>query len=508
MSVDNSITRGAREAEPQAEQSGFQIPPELAKRYEVRIIPGNDTAERRIGMFLPGDRENPSIEISGNGDRIVARREDPETVAALIQIAKHNGWEGIDVDGSPEFRKAVWTAGTREGLTVRGYEPEFGEQARIDESRREDAARREREKGTKAPAEQTAPAATVAVAEPAVTIRSADAVWDGVAPARQASSAELSSDDQRLLLTVSAYSQDRKVLEESLRPDMPPMERQFQHERLDLNRDALNGALDRALESETLVSAFSKSGYEPDELRKMARGGEWDAQVADAIYLVRSGLHRDTLERAEPAQEAKAARFRVDRWDPAAKEHVVLGQTNSPAEAARLFNRETDTRLVDQQEGRTVGHTEWVNDGSFPRWRLEPAMEQLIAREAGNRESAPDVSRPSSAEPAHPASERQHTIETAPRLSESEELAELFLHGGAERISAEPRLANAREAQAMMEKHLDKVFDGDVWQTTAATLESRQMISDVLRRGLDVSVREPTPVRQMEPIQPTPDMER
>lgn len=509
MSVENSVTRGGREAEQQAEQSGgFQLPPELAKRYEVRIIPANDTAERRIGMFLPGDRDNPSIEISGNGDRIVARREDPETVAALVQIAKHNGWEGIDVDGSPEFRKAVWTAGTREGLTVHGYEPEFGEQARMDELRRDDAARREREAGMKAPAEQTAPAATVAVAEPAVTVRSADAERDGGAPARQASSAGLSSDDQRLLLTVSAYTQDRKVLEEGVRPDMPAMERQFQHERLDFNRDALNGALDRALESETLVSAFYKSGYEPDDLRKMARGGEWDGQVADAIYLVRSGLHRDTLERPEPAQETEAARFRVDRWDPATKEHVVLGETNSPAEAARLFNRETDTRLVDQQEGRTVGHTEWVNDGSFPRWRLEPAMEQLIAREAGSRESAPDASRSSPAEPALAGREPQHTSAAAPRRSESEELAELFLHGGAERISAEPRLANALEAQAMMEKHLEKVFDGDVWQTTAATLESRQMISDVLRRGLDVSVREPTPVRQVKPLQPTPDMER
>jgi hypothetical protein len=33
------------------------------------------------------------------------------------------------------------------------------------------------------------------------------------------------------------------------------------------------------------------------------------------------------------------------------------------------------------------------------------------------------------------------------------------------------------------------------------------MISDVLRRGLDVSVREPTPVRQIEPVH-TPEMER
>jgi type IV secretion system protein VirB2 len=53
-----------------------------------------------------------------------------------------------------------------------------------------------------------------------------------------------------------------------------------------------------------------------------------------------------------------------------------------------------------------------------------------------------------------------------------------------------------------MELHIAEVFPGDPDGQTAANLESRQMISDVLRRGLDVSVREPTPVRQIEPVQP------
>ena len=87
---------------------------------------------------------------------------------------------------------------------------------------------------------------------------------------------------------------------------------------------------------------------------------------------------------------------------------------------------------------------------------------------------------------------------------EDDALAELFLHGGAERTAAEPRLANALQAQAAMERHLGEVFDGDAGRMASATLDSRQMISDVLRRGLDVSVREPTPVRQIEPIHATP----
>ena len=54
----------------------------------------------------------------------------------------------------------------------------------------------------------------------------------------------------------------------------------------------------------------------------------------------------------------------------------------------------------------------------------------------------------------------------------------------------------------------EEVFDGDAGRMAAATFDSRQMISDVLRRGLDVSVREPTPVRQIEPIHATPELER
>jgi hypothetical protein len=186
---------------------------------------------------------------------------------------------------------------------------------------------------------------------------------------------------------------------------------------------------------------------------------------------------------------------------------VLLGQTDSPSQAAKLFNRETGARIVDQDSDRTVGHVEWINDGSFPRWRLDPALKQLVEREVAAGGAGPSETR-GGTQPGQAGDERQRAGAPPSRHSESEALAELFLHGAADRISAEPRLANAMEAQAMMERHLGELFEGNVGQTAAATLESRQMISDVLRRGLDVSVREPTPVRQIDPPQPTPDMER
>jgi len=442
MSADNSVARGGLDAQTQAEQAAFQIPPELATRYQVRMIEPSDGSERRVGMFLPTDRENPSIEIAG--DRIIARNEDPDTVSALVTIAKHNGWAGIDVEGSPEFRQAVWTAASREGLTVRGYEPSFDEQARMEELRRADAARRDREVAEKlAPTvEPVAPTAAVGATEATVLAPSADAERNGAPqPLPSGSSTELSDADKRLLLTVSVHTQDRKALYAAVSEDMDPLRREVQAERIDLNRDALNGALERALESPTLVSAFSRSGYEPDGLRQMARDGAWDGEVADAIYIVRSGLNRH-----EVAREAGA---------------------NVPLADA----------LAGEREDRLTGEATAAPE-------RQPEQEPHIVREERLHQAAP---------------ERRH---------ENDELAELFLHGGAERIAAEPRLANALQAQAAMDQHVGAAFDGDAERMTSASLESRHMISDVLRRGLDVSVREPTPVRQVEPIRPTHDLER
>jgi hypothetical protein len=436
MSVDNIVSRPGRDVEPEAGEAGFRMPPDLAERYNVRVVPAKDRNEVRMGMFRPGDRGDPSIEVLGNGDRIVARKEDPETVAALVKIAKHNGWEGVDVDGSPEFKKAVWEAGSREGLTVRGYEPSFAEQERMADIRRADEARREREAAAKpAPVvEQVAQVAADAAIEATVPARSADVGRDAVAEAAPAQgNTELSDTDKRLLLTLSIYTQDHKALSESLTPNLEPMEREFRYERLDVNKEALNGALERALESPTLVSSFSKAGYEPNDLRRMAREGEWDGEVADAVYIVRSGLNRH-----EVAKELVASFVESER--------------------------------ADERAGTPI---------PYPHQQSEPA----IVRE-----------------------ERVHGADAA--RDENEELAELFLRGNAERIAADPRLANAVEAQVAMEQHISAAFEGDADRIMSANLESRELISAALSRGLDVSVREPTPVRQVEPIQITPDLER
>ena len=166
MSAETASRRAAVALSRQTQQAEFDLPPEVVQRYEIRAVEA--PTGQRLGLFVPGDRQNPAIEI-GN-DRIVARKEDAETVEALVKIARHNGWQGIDVDGSPEFRKAVWSAATREGIAVRGYEPSFVEQERIEELRRTDAARREREATTRPNPTPLPDAGSAVIAAPNVEV--------------------------------------------------------------------------------------------------------------------------------------------------------------------------------------------------------------------------------------------------------------------------------------------------------------------------------------------------
>jgi len=432
VSGENTIARSEGAAARDADATGFEIPPEVATRYQVRIMEGAGAGEQRLGLFRSGDRETPAIEIADN--RIVARSEDAETIASLVKIAHHNGWDRIDVDGSAEFRKAVWSAASRAGLNVSGYEPTFAEHELVSKLRRGAAQEQDAGAAGKAPAAPQADVPDAAISSKSTTPKT---VEDQPLAAGQVA---ISEADRRLLLTLSRHTEDRKGLYGQLGESDDAFRREVQFERIDVNREALKDALERVLTSPTLVKAFERSGYEPEALREMGKGGAWETEVSEAIYLVRSGLHRDDLAKDAGATIALADNLDAER------------EKQSVAESIEVQAR------PDDHPSRSV--------------RVE------------------------------------HERTAAAERHESEELAELFLHGGIESLAAEPRLANALQAQTVMEQHIGEAFDGDASQMVSASLESRKMISDVLRRGLDVSVREPTPVRQIEAMHSHPELER
>lgn len=405
MSAENSIAPTGKEREAPENAGGVKIPADLAARYTVRTAEAVEGQDARIGLFLPRDRKNPVIEITG--ERVVARKEDAETVASLVKLAEHNGWEKVDVEGSEKFRKAMWAAGTRAGLTVSGYEPSFAEQEQVAAQRREDTLRRERE------------------------------------TARQ------SSDENRLVVrenverTVEVAEAASEIVRERVTSAPPQSD-----------------------------PAPAREGNEP------------------------------------PAPLEQAGRYMVDQWDVRKQASVVLGYTNSPALAVAHFNGEANTSITDTQSGKTLATSDWVNDGADERKKLTPELHRLVGLESAAQQAAPAREQGPQVEPEIRASRaEQERRGPSGARSEGQELAELFLNGNAQKQADDPRLANALKAQEEMERHIAELFKGDAPRIDAANLESRQMISDVLRRGLDVSVREPTPVRQIEPVH-TPEMER
>ena len=385
MSGDNSLAPSEGDARSADTRQQFEIPPDLAARYDVRIVEAAGSGERRVGMFLSGDRITPALEIGD--DRIIARREDPETVASLIKLAQHNRWDAVDVDGSPEFRKAVWSAASRAGLTVNGYEPSFAEAEQLEAVRQKDASRQLREESR----------------------------------------------------TSVGTAQKDPATDQSTTP-----------------------AAARAVDADQAVAAMAvaASSLTPSETSPAAHAGF-----------------------AGPSREP------------------AVGRAAEPSTGLSADDRATIERVFE----RGIRALEATGDPRAHAARETAAA--LVDQFYGDREDEPTREPSTSFGKAASSSRHRPAREENRERRESDELAELFLHGAAEKIAANPRLASAVDAQAAMERHIAEVFQGDAGEMAAANLESRQLISDVLRRGLQVSVREPAPVRQIEPISP-PDLER
>lgn len=415
MSAENSVARGGRGIEPQVGAAEFGIPPDVSERYEVRAVDGSG-GEQSLGLFRPGQRDMPVIEIAdrGSASRIVARSEDAETVQALVKIAQHNGWDRIDVDGSPEFRKAVWAAATRQGLEVSGYEPSFVEQERLAKAR----AGREA-------AERPAAAAQL---EPEASSPGGPSGTQGQ-PANTSAADRAAAIERgtEALAEVGTLLEERRDLRSQFDRSSELPDDKFSDllEARSRNEHALRARMETVLESPAHLERLKADGRSPDDVHSSVRMGRWKEDVEEIVSRLRA--------REDEPESDREARAVADSTAPA---------------------------------GRSA-------------------------------EAEPPVVREERVEGA--STERRH---------ESDELAELFLHGAAEKLAADPRLMGAMQAQAAMEQHIVAVYQGDPAQMASANLESRLMISDALRRGLDVSVREPTPVRQIEPIQARPEMER
>ena len=71
-------------------------------------------------LFRSGLDEKPGLTLrKDTGIRI----NDDAAIRDAVAIARHNGWQTIRVNGSDDFKKAVYLEASRAGLEVTGYKP-------------------------------------------------------------------------------------------------------------------------------------------------------------------------------------------------------------------------------------------------------------------------------------------------------------------------------------------------------------------------------------------------
>lgn len=179
-------------------------PETIAKRYYVE--------DRRGERQYFDDYQRKSLAMRATDTSISSKREDLNTIRAMIELADARGWQSIEIRGSAEFKREAWIEAAARGLEGRGFAPSDAD--------RQEAARRQAERGPanevrtapreERPASPVAPADAQArpPAEPAG--EPAAAGPDDNRRAIRAARKELSADG-RLVFSALAEKVDRQM---------------------------------------------------------------------------------------------------------------------------------------------------------------------------------------------------------------------------------------------------------------------------------------------------------
>ena len=84
-------------------------------RYYVETIKGDqkhyDDYQRRSLVFTANDRS------------ITSKRDDLDTIKAIVAQAELRGWQTVELKGTTEFRREAWIETRTRGIKPRGYKP-------------------------------------------------------------------------------------------------------------------------------------------------------------------------------------------------------------------------------------------------------------------------------------------------------------------------------------------------------------------------------------------------
>lgn len=104
-------------------------PDHIAKAYYVEAK-GNERS-----YF--DDYKRSSVAMRATDTTISTKREDMNTVRAMVDIAAARGWQSIDVAGSKEFKREAWIEAAARGIEAKSYRPSDLDRQEADKRRNE-----------------------------------------------------------------------------------------------------------------------------------------------------------------------------------------------------------------------------------------------------------------------------------------------------------------------------------------------------------------------------------
>ncbi|MBS0422537.1 MAG: hypothetical protein JSR66_32820 [Proteobacteria bacterium] len=140
---------------------GPEAPPLSGGARDTTSVP-NSVRDRFLQIKEKWYFENGDLAFHDMGTKLSTRSENQEVLRSFVAIAATRSWEDINiVEGTKEFRRAIWYEASLQGIPVRGYTPTALDEARLVQTM---ARRRQAERETQSQAspdpEATAPRAT------------------------------------------------------------------------------------------------------------------------------------------------------------------------------------------------------------------------------------------------------------------------------------------------------------------------------------------------------------
>lgn len=126
------------ESRPLGEAAYLGEPESIARSYYVE----QNGSERRYWQ----DYGRTNLVMRASATTVSSKREDLNTIRAMVDLAAARGWSSLELSGSAVFRREAWIEAQAKGLEAAGHRPSDPDRQEADRRRLERAPRNEQGK--------------------------------------------------------------------------------------------------------------------------------------------------------------------------------------------------------------------------------------------------------------------------------------------------------------------------------------------------------------------------